>query len=609
MMKKTICLFLFVCLVIQAQAEEKKKTNTNMTHNNSTVVIGNVEPEDETTTSENTNMICTSVTAPGPVAIVDNATVFSVAGFADNLSIDDVNVTLNINHTWVSDMNIVLTSRSGTTANIISAQCGADDNVDAVFDDAGVALACAGGPPTITGTVIPEEAFSVFNGEESAGDWTLSVEDTAAGDNGSINDFTIEVCGDCVVTTVDPLVLTSPLDGQGGVVIANLAWDALTGVGLYNLQIATDAGFASIVEDVNVGTNSYAFANAMAGTTYYWRVIAVNGCVTNAQFSETFSFTTATTSCDPVVLATDTPVNIQDNQTVTSTLTFANTLNISDVNVTIDISHTWVSDMDITLTSPAGTIVTLVSGACGADNDIDAIFDDAGAAIACGGTPTISGTVAPQQPLAAFNGEGSAGDWILSVTDNAGGDQGTINIFGVEICGALDTDNDTIADSGDNCPTVANTDQADNDGDGFGDLCDDDDDNDGVLDINDNCQFTVNPDQTDWDQDGIGNDCDDNTDIAITPGNGFTPNGDGNNDQWYVRNIWFYPNSVIKVYNRWGNLVFEANGYDNTWNGESSEGGSGTLPAGSYYFTIEPNNPTFGTIGVTPITGWTYINY
>lgn len=75
-----------------------------------------------------------------------------------------------------------------------------------------------------------------------------------------------------------------------------------------------------------------------------------------------------------------------------------------------------------------------------------------------------------------------------------------------------DDDNDGILDVDDNCPLVANADQADNDGDGEGDLCDPDDDNDGILDLEDNCPFTPNADQADFDGDGIGDVCDDDVD-------------------------------------------------------------------------------------------------
>lgn len=71
-----------------------------------------------------------------------------------------------------------------------------------------------------------------------------------------------------------------------------------------------------------------------------------------------------------------------------------------------------------------------------------------------------------------------------------------------------DTDGDGIADDVDNCPSNANPDQADSDGDGIGNICDPDDDNDGVADEVDNCPVTANPSQGDADADGVGDACD-----------------------------------------------------------------------------------------------------
>ncbi|MCG8698107.1 MAG: thrombospondin type 3 repeat-containing protein [Bacteroidales bacterium] len=76
-------------------------------------------------------------------------------------------------------------------------------------------------------------------------------------------------------------------------------------------------------------------------------------------------------------------------------------------------------------------------------------------------------------------------------------------------------DNDSHTNDNDNCPLVDNEDQSDVDGDGIGDVCDDlpyDFDNDGVPDSADNCVSTYNPDQLDFDNDSIGDVCDDDID-------------------------------------------------------------------------------------------------
>ena len=75
-----------------------------------------------------------------------------------------------------------------------------------------------------------------------------------------------------------------------------------------------------------------------------------------------------------------------------------------------------------------------------------------------------------------------------------------------------DDDNDAAADGSDNCALNANADQANNDGDGQGDVCDSDDDNDSVADAADNCALNANADQANNDGDGQGDVCDSDDD-------------------------------------------------------------------------------------------------
>ncbi|MBX2942849.1 MAG: gliding motility-associated C-terminal domain-containing protein, partial [Cyclobacteriaceae bacterium] len=71
--------------------------------------------------------------------------------------------------------------------------------------------------------------------------------------------------------------------------------------------------------------------------------------------------------------------------------------------------------------------------------------------------------------------------------------------------------------------------------------------------------------------------------------NGVSPNGDGYNDYFQIFNIDHYPSNTVSIYNRWGDKVFEVNGYDNdqkVFKGENNTTGNGKLSSGVYFYKI-----------------------
>jgi gliding motility-associated-like protein len=74
----------------------------------------------------------------------------------------------------------------------------------------------------------------------------------------------------------------------------------------------------------------------------------------------------------------------------------------------------------------------------------------------------------------------------------------------------------------------------------------------------------------------------------LTVFNGFTPNGDGINDNWVIENIENFPNNKVTIFNRWGNKVWDTKDYNNTsnfWNGQTQTGA--VLTSGTYFYVIE----------------------
>jgi subtilisin-like proprotein convertase family protein len=135
------------------------------------------------------------------------------------------------------------------------------------------------------------------------------------------------------------------------------------------------------------------------------------------------------------------PVAIPDNNPagIESDLVVATNVVLTDVNVRVQISHTWVGDLILTLIAPDNTEITLldrpgvpVTSTVGcSDNNMDVTFDDAAGgdleSLCAGNDPWFVGSAAPAEALAALNGMSSAGTWTLRVSDNAGADTGTID--------------------------------------------------------------------------------------------------------------------------------------------------------------------------------------
>ena len=69
--------------------------------------------------------------------------------------------------------------------------------------------------------------------------------------------------------------------------------------------------------------------------------------------------------------------------------------------------------------------------------------------------------------------------------------------------------------------------------------------------------------------------------------NAFTPNGDGINDTWDIKNLNAYPKCTVMIYNRWGENVYSSIGYGVPWDGTYH---GAALPVGVYYYIIDRKN-------------------
>jgi len=244
-------------------------------------------------------------------------------------------------------------------------------------------------------------------------------------------------------TSFTTINLTFPAQNATDVPLSTpLNWNADSNASSYVIQLASDASFSNNLVTYNSTTNSYDLNSLQTTASYYWRVAPKNLCGQGA-FSSTRSFTTAAVVCNMVNSTqnnlTFPPFSIGGANFVrTSTLSVGTYTVISDMDATINVQHGLSADIELKLTSPSGTTVTLLNAnRCPSGGDIAVTFDDQGTVLNCSSSaPAVSGTVIPFQALSAFNGESSVGDWTLTITDTAPSSNGGEFLnFSLNICG------------------------------------------------------------------------------------------------------------------------------------------------------------------------------
>ncbi len=135
-------------------------------------------------------------------------------------TISDVNVTISLDHTFVGDLIIRLIGPGGTngpsTILTTNSNNSANGYHNTTFDDQASGPLSSGTDP-YTGSFLPQQPLSVFNGTFAPGDWTLEIEDVTGGDQGTFLGWSLEITTGQVVVT--PVTLSIQLT-NGTVVIS-----------------------------------------------------------------------------------------------------------------------------------------------------------------------------------------------------------------------------------------------------------------------------------------------------------------------------------------------------------------------------------------------------
>lgn len=301
-----------------------------------------------------------------------------------------------------------------------------------------VSLNTTGLPASVTASFSNNNNSPVFNS-------TLTISNTNSLNAGTYN-FNVTATGSSGTKSTNlsftvtanlsgSVSLTSPTNSSVDIAIpVDFTWNLVSDASFYTILISSDLSQNSIIESANnLSTNSFSSSMLQTNTTYYWSVLAYNTC--DSINSSIYSFTTE--NCANYN-STDIELEISSSGTpsVTSDLIISGTAGtIADINViNLTGTHSYISDLTFTLTSPNGTAIILLENICNNQNNFNINFDDNASDNDYPCPPIDAGFYIPEEALSAFNNETANGTWILTIDDAYNQDGGELLTWGLNIC-------------------------------------------------------------------------------------------------------------------------------------------------------------------------------
>jgi subtilisin family serine protease/subtilisin-like proprotein convertase family protein len=201
-----------------------------------------------------------------PKSITDFASTSSALFVDEHLPITDLNVELNISHTWVGDLNIYLFNVStGLIVSLAQNRGGGGENYeDTIFDDEALLHISQGDAP-FHGSFRPEGSLATFDGLDAYGGWTLWIEDYYAGDVGTLNSWCLHFEDPTPPQPTLSINDVTVVEGNSGTTLAEFTVTLVNGTGsLVTVQYATANDTATAGSDYTAVSGTLSFSG---GTT------------------------------------------------------------------------------------------------------------------------------------------------------------------------------------------------------------------------------------------------------------------------------------------------------------------------------------------------------
>lgn len=287
--------------------------------------------------------------------------------------------------------------------------------------------------------------------------FALTARDYAISGKGQTNTDEMDVN---VSKTIGPFVVTSQNTADIGWSKGSnqtITWgvnssNTLVGSANVNIKLSTDGGLTfPIVLASNTPNDGSEIIIAPNISAVNCRVlIEPTANIYYAVNSQAFAIGYTVSSVCNSYTFPSTPFAIPETSTYTTRLINVSSATgvVSDVNVSVDFEHPYLSDVQIDIISPAGTIVKLFEKNCGNSKGTRLLnYDDGGGVLNCG-INTLQ-LVVPYEALSLFNGQNPQGNWTLRVRDAYVNDTGKVNSASISICTktfTLDNSSFTIDD-------------------------------------------------------------------------------------------------------------------------------------------------------------------
>jgi subtilisin-like proprotein convertase family protein len=352
-----------------------------------------------------------------PVAIPDaaaNPALVTIAITTPGL-VSKIVAQTSITHPFDGDLDISLVTPYFSRDLSSDNGSGGDNYTNTVFADSGTAVITSGTAP-FTGIYRPEQELASLSGTLLAGNYRLQVVDDATGDIGQVTNFALGVC-QCLASSGNcefGLACQNGLDDDGDGLVDCQESACTSAPGCPKPESAcgdgidNDADNLTDCADPSCAWACTALSSACTGTNrlYTYRSNDLPQVITDAAQAQLLA-----------------PIYTAAGGTIVAAA------------IRFSAEHDFVADLDLSITSPGGTLLDLTSdNGSGGDDYLDTVFIDSAATSITAGTPPFTGSFRPEQALSAWAGQTGTGLWHVNLFDDASSDGGNLTEVSLALC-------------------------------------------------------------------------------------------------------------------------------------------------------------------------------